>query len=67
MKKNPLRTKSTSGSDTAKGRLEHAPKFTDGGIINLGIVPEPRPIAKGLPQIPKFTRAVSMRLQDKEM
>jgi hypothetical protein len=52
-------------SDPAKGRLEDAPKFTYGGLINLGIVPEPRPIAKGLPQtLPKIV--IGMRLRDSE-
>ena len=58
------------GSDTAirrleAERLEDAPKFTYGGLINLGIVPEPRPIAKGLPQtLPKIV--MGMRLRDSE-
>jgi hypothetical protein len=51
--------------DPAKARLEDAPKFSHGGIINLGLVPEPRPIAKGLPQtLPKIV--IGMRLRDSE-
>jgi hypothetical protein len=35
----------------ARPAEQRAPGYSNGGLINLGIVPEPRPIAKGFPQM----------------